>query len=388
MHPLPEATERIYTSVGGVLHVLPLQFGWGRAKLSLSQVAEGKDGQRRTTTLDALFQGLLRTQLLQPLASVADQYLTALDAFPDLFPDAKLAKSIHAQLSKFKLADEDIDLLLCLIHLMGRDLTESGLPQLKEPDFYQSVFVDEVQDFTEQQVFLMVEQSDPRSRAVTVVGDIAQKLHHGSSIDLKACFPRQTVPHVMLTENLRQADVPGLALFSASFRAVLQSGEKPSASLAEKARKEGPKLVRPRLVACESEDIMDARIIDALTSAKLHQTLAVLFPDSAAAARTYQRLALKLREGMVEAELSAKVNLARRHVRHFADVANSKGLEFDVVLLVGIERYDLRKATDVNRLYVGITRACQSLMLLFGTKELAVPLADVRALYQELVGPP
>ena len=403
---LPEATELIYAPVDGALRRLPRMLGWGRAKLPLLPTDDGKGdeeladeeaditvettapGQPRNGTPDTVFRRVVRRRLLQPLTSVADQYLAALRESAGQFPDVALANRLHAQLSKFKLADEDIDLLLCLSHLMGRNLKQGGLRQLQEPTFYQAVFVDEVQDFTEQHVFLMVEQSNPKYRAVTVVGDIAQKLHHGSSIDLNACFPGHALPHVMLTENLRQADAPGLALFSASFRAVLQGGEQPSTALAEKARQEGASLVRPRIQVCETDDAMDARIVDALVSAKRHQTVAVLFPNSTAAAKTYKRLEVELRERMVEAELSEKVNLARRHVRHFADVANSKGLEFDVVLLAGVDRYDLSNASHINRLYVGITRARQSLMLLSGTKTLAPQLADVRTIYQDCVGQP
>lgn len=406
MRLLPEATELIYAPVDGVLRRLPRMLGWGRAKLPLLPVMDEKaeeelaeeeadgaaeppaPGQPRNSTPDAVFRRVVRRKLLQPLASVADQYLAALQSSAGMFPDTDLAQRLHVQLSKFKLADEDIDLLLCLSHLMGRGLKQGGLRQLQEPTFYQAVFVDEVQDFTEQQVFLMVEQANPKYRAVTVVGDIAQKLHHGSSIDLKACFPGQTVPHVKLTENLRQAEAPGLALFSASFRSVLQGGEPPPPALADKAKQQGTSLVRPRIQVCETDELMDARILEALVSAKRHQTVAVLFPDSVTAAKAYKRLEVELRERMVEAELSEKVNLARRHVRHFADVANSKGLEFDVVLLAGVDQYDLSNASHINRLYVGITRARQNLVLLSGTKTLAPQLAEVRAVYQNLAGRP
>lgn len=406
MRLLPEATELIYAPVDGTLRRLPRMLGWGRAKLPLLPTDEGKGdeeladdetdataeeptpGQPRSGTPDTIFRRIVRRKLLQALASVADQYLPALLESAAQFPDADLAKRLHAQLSKFKLADEDIDLLLCLSHLMGRGMKQGGLRQLHEPTFYQAVFVDEVQDFTEQQVFLMVEQSNPKYRAVTVVGDVAQKLHHGSSIDLRACFPGQSVPHVMLTENLRQADAPELALFSASFRAVLQGGEQPSTALAEKVRKNGGNLVRPRVLVCESVADMDARIVDALTSAKRHQTVAVLFPDSTTAAKTFKRLEEGLRESMVEAEFSEKVNLARRHVRHFADVANSKGLEFDVVVLADVDRYDLVNASHINRLYVGMTRARHSLVLLSGSKALVSQLEGVRTLYQDLAGQP
>ena len=406
MRLLPEATELIYAPVDGALRRLPRMLGWGRAKLPLLPVIAEKaeeelaeedadgageppaPGQPRNSTPDAVFRRVVRRKLLQPLASVADQYLAALQSSAGMFPDADLAQRLCAQLSKFKLADEDIDLLLCLSHLMGRGLKQGGLKQLQEPTFYQAVFVDEVQDFTEQQVFLMVEQANPKYRAVTVVGDIAQKLHHGSSIDLKACFLGQPVPHVKLTENLRQAEAPGLALFSACFRAVLQGGEPPQPALADKAKQQGATLIRPRIQVCETDELMDALILEALVSAKRHQTVAVLFPDSVTAVKVYKRLEVELRERMVEAELSEKVNLARRHVRHFADVANSKGLEFDVVLLAGVDQYDLSNSSHINRLYVGITRARQNLVLLSGTKTLAPQLAEVRAVYQDLAGRP
>lgn len=403
---LPEATERIYVLVGGELRRLPNEQGWGRLKLPALPVESSKHeaepaedefdvaaevvapGQVRTRTPDAEFKRVVGRCMLKPLGALADLYLATLKASSVTFPDKGLAKSIKDQLEQFKLADEDIDLLLCLSHLIGRGLKQGGLRQLQEPTFYQAVFVDEVQDFTEQQVYLMVEQANPKYRAVTVVGDTAQKLHHGSSIDLRACFPGQAVSHVRLTENLRQSDMPGLALFSASFRSILQGGEPPTAQLAEKAIACGSELVRPQFTFCESEDVVDARIIETLSAAKRNQTVAVLFPDAVAAEKVYKRLEQRLRENMIDAELSEKMNLARRHIRHFADVAKSKGLEFDLVVLAGVESYELQNPSHVNRLYVGITRARKSLVLLTGRKQLEPEFVRVRELYQGLVGKP
>jgi len=302
------------------------------------------------------------------------------------FPDSNLAHQLSGQLEQFKLADEDIDLLLCLSHLIGRGLKKGGLRRLQEPTFYQSVFVDEVQDFTEQQVYLMVEQANPTFKAVTVVGDTAQKLHHGSSIDLRACFPTQSFEHVRLTENLRQANMPGLALFSASFRSVLHNDEPPTDKLAEKAHALGEDLVRPKFTICESDQVMEDQIIETLAEAKRNQTVAVLFPNTNAAEKVYKRLEQRLRENMIDSELSEKMNLSRRHIRHFSDVAKSKGLEFDVVVLAGVDSYDLKNPSQVNRLYVGITRARKSLILLTGNKQLAPELEQVMDLYQSFVG--
>jgi superfamily I DNA/RNA helicase len=232
----------------------------------------------------------------------------------------------------------------------------------------------------------MVEQANPKYRAVTVVGDTAQKLHHGNSIDLRSCFPSQSVAHVRLTENLRQANMPGLALFSASFRSVLQGDEPPTEQLAGNAREQGDALVRPKFTTCQTDAMMDDRILEALSQAKRNQTVAVLFPDTGSAEKVYKRLEKRLRENMIDSELSEKMNLARRHIRHFSDVAKSKGLEFDVVVLAGVDQYDLKNASHVNRLYVGITRARKSLVLLTGRKQLAPELAKVLNLYQSLVG--
>jgi hypothetical protein len=394
---LPEATDRIYVKENGELRRLPREHGWGRVKLTLlpadhdedppeedSEAETSVSGQSRRRTPDAEFARIVRRRLLQPLTNLADLYLTVLRDVPSQSPNLALAITLRAQLGEFKLADDDIDLLLCLSHLAGRGLKQGGASQLRELDFYQSVFVDEVQDFTEQQVFLMVEQANPKYQAVTVVGDIAQKLHHGSFIDLPACFPGRSVPHIRLTENMRQANMPGLALFSAIFRSELQNDNISMADLVERIRAYGASLVRPCFLLCESDSLMDKLIIETLLNVTRTQTVAVLFPTAESAAKVYARLEQRLREELIESELSASVNLARRHIRHFSAVANAKGLEFDVVLLVGIEGYDLDSTSQVNRLYVGITRARQSLVLLSGNPNLSPKLARVRVVYDQL----
>jgi len=394
---LPEATDRIYEKENGELRRLPREQGWGRVKLAVLPADHDEDpseedpegetsmpGQARRRTPDAEFARIVRRRLLQPLTNLADLYLATLENVPSKSSSLALAVTLRAQLGEFKLADDDIDLLLCLSHLAGRGLKQGGPSQLRELDSYQSVFVDEVQDFTEQQVFLMVEQANPKYQAVTVVGDIAQKLHHGSSIDLPACFPGRSVPHIRLTENMRQANMPGLALFSAVFRSELQNDNIPTANLVEQAQAHGGSLVRPSFLLCESEAAMDRLIIETLLSVTRTQTVAVLFPNAESAAKVYARLEQRLREELIETELSASVNLARRHIRHFSAVANAKGLEFDVVLLVGVDGYDLDSTSQINRLYVGITRARQSLVLLSGTAILSPKLKQVRAVYDQL----
>lgn len=384
-----DSSERIFTSRNGDLIPLPRARGWGRERLPRRPLEDIQSTKiNASLTPDAEFKRLVQQRLLQPLIYIADTYLTALQS--QHFSDTSLATQVRRQLERFKLGDADIDMLLCLSHLAGRGFTETNekshranASTLCEPSFYQAVFIDEVQDFTEQQVFLMVEQANPTYRAVTIAGDLAQKLHHGTSIDLKACFPGQTIPIVQLTENLRQSQRPGLALFSACFRSILQGGQRPSLTLTESTRHQGTQLVKPHIKTCKTQTDADEFILEELLQAHRYQTVAVLFSDAAAARATYQRMEIKLKEHRIEAEVSEKVNLARRYLRHFADVAHAKGLEFDIVILADIDQYDLDKMSAKNRVYVGITRARARLILLTHRRTLAPAWSGVITLYQE-----
>lgn len=397
---LPEATERIYTTVGGKLRPLPREHGLGRARLLLVAATPAaveddepdeetespvEPGQPRYSTPDAAFARVIRRRLLAPLTALPDRYLDALKSESKHFPQESLADEILSQLQQFKLAERDIDLLLCIAHLVGRGLKQGGAPSLREPTFYQAVFIDEVQDFTEQQVYLMVEQSNPRYRAITVVGDFAQKLHHGTSIELRACFPGQSLPTVKLTENLRQGNAPGLALFSALFRTQFFGDPAPSNELTERAFAAGAGVARPRLLVCPETSDIDSAVVAALRATQRGQTVAVLFSSARRAAESFARMEPQLRAQLIDAELSETVNLARRHVRHFADVTNAKGLEFDVVILAGVDEFDLDQPPQINRLYVGVTRARRSLTLLSRRAELAPKLAGLFSSFDALV---
>jgi hypothetical protein len=382
---LPEATERIYVLDGKALRPLSIHRGLGRERLDLvpsviadqpqSQEDDGSDDgdvpdmtevDLKRRSMDMQFNRVMRRLLLLPLTFLADAYADTLSESPEAFPDQRLANAIGEQLNARKLADADLDLLLCLAHVIGREYTTSPHALVALPPS-QAVFIDEVQDFTEQQVYLMSQQADPTFKAVTVVGDVAQKLHNGSTIDVAACFPRESLPVVQLTDNLRQLEAPGLAWFSACFRGMLQEGVQdfsPSGALAERLEEFGNQLRGPELIDVADEAEMVNEILNALKSAKPFQTAAVLLPDAAMASACFAACKAKLAEHMIDAELSEKIDLSRRHVRHFTSVANAKGLEFDMVVVPQLERYQLDDGMHVNRLYVGLTRARRKLVLL------------------------
>jgi DNA helicase IV len=265
-----------------------------------------------------------------------------------------------------KLAHEDVDLLLCLYHLIGRGF-EGSPQQLTMLPFYQSVFIDEVQDFSEQQVYLMSEQARPEYFAVTVVGDPAQKLHNGSRIDVPSCFPGKRLESVQLSSNMRQAEAPGIAWFSARFRLELQGsslGEIPDDELLDRLIKAPGDVRGPELTYFAEQAELVEQTMSLLKSAKPKETAVVIMPTAELATQFFDACKPRLAEEMVDAELSERIDLSRRHVRHFTSITNAKGLEFDLVILPYFEHYDLTDSQHQNQMYVGLTRARRRLVLI------------------------
>lgn len=402
---LPEAIERLFVLREGVLHRWAPKKGLGRAGLKLLPAAgepqadeeaevEADEQEALETvekevsrSLDKLFTSGCSKSLMRLLYFVADAYAQALATRPLLFPDTQVASDIARQLQDRKLRDEDVDLLLCLSHLVSRGFKGRG-GVLAEPNYYQSVFIDEVQDFTEQQVFLMAEQAQPAYRAVTLVGDLAQKLHNGNTIDIASCFPEQPIEQVQLLENMRQLGAPGLAWFSACFRALLQDRSEnfaPSALLARQMQDQAGQLHGPVLEWVDDGTQLAETVIEHLQQVAHHQTAAVLLPDVESAAALYEACKDRLAALMVDAELSMKIDLSRRHIRHFTTVANAKGLEFDLVILPSLELYRMDNVRDINHLYVALTRARRKLIVISDQGRAESPFDDVWRYYEDSV---
>jgi len=318
----------------------------------------------RQISIKSIFVKSLEKMLLNKLNHVGDIYYSTLNQSVTDYPDFDLATKILAQLETKRIANQDIDLLLCLSHLIFRNFSGSRV----KPDIYQSVFIDEVQDFTEQQIYLMAEQADPQYKAVTIVGDIAQKLHNGDSIDIQACFPSGKIPFIQLTDNLRQLESPALALFSHVFRNHFHSNEVEISSQLLKAIQTVSDPYLPEIYAFKSIKELDAKIIDLVVNSSEHQTLAVIMPSNDFAKKLHDRVKNRLDEHLIDCKLSENVDLSKRFIKHFMSVLNAKGLEFDTVILPYLEGYDLTNQSDINKLYVGLTRAKKRLIIL-GTKE-------------------
>ena len=400
---LPTTNEKAYRNKDGKLVSLKIERGLGRAKIPLKvpeveeapdQPEDEADGERpmvpqvvKKRSIDSRLRPLLVRRMLAPLRDMGGLYEDGLDSHREAFQDFSVVEEVLAGLRSGKLTESDIDILLCLFQIAGRSF--KGRPiQLSEPHFFQSVFIDEVQDFSEQQVFLMTEQARPEYRAVTVVGDLAQKLHNGTTIDVRACFSRGKLDHVRLSENLRQAGAPGLALFSACFREIAREDGEVDERAIKAAADAGLGITRPTQGICRTDADLDQRILEELVKLPHNQTGVVVFPNRLLAEEVFARVQPELAKKMITAELSSRVDLSKRFVRHFAAIENTKGLEFDVVLLPMLDDYDLSADLDRNRLYVGISRARQRLILLSRKAELDPLLAKVVSRYQALLGAP
>jgi hypothetical protein len=367
---LPESNERIYVYEGDKLKKITLLRGLGKRKFKLRQESQKAiDSEdniiEKERSFDAEFTRRVRQKFIGIMSFVVDAYAATLSNTLYDYPEPDLVKDINLQLQQKKLTSADIDLLLCIYHLIGKGYSGS-ISTLREPDYYQSVFIDEAQDFTEQQIFLMAEQARTQYRAVTVVGDVAQKLHNDHKINIANCFPSKNISHIKLKENLRQIECPGLAWFSACYRGLLQEDQfeiEPDENIKDSLRKNISSIGGPEIFFITSQDEFDEELIDSLRNTPNHHTVAVIFPTQEIALENYNRLRPVLSESMIDCEISEKVDLSRRYIKHFTSILNTKGLEFDTVILANIEKYDLNLFSQRNRLYVGITRARKRLII-------------------------
>lgn len=265
------------------------------------------------------------------------------------------------RLKNSQLADIDIDLILLLTMQMLRGAGEASIiknSSLFEPNYYAAVFIDEVQDFTEIQVRLMSMLADPRYRAVTVVGDMGQRLHSPSVSKLSSCFmPEhlQGAHHVQLTENIRQSRMPALNWLSSSYRSCFID-HSPFVPLPED--KQGVQIQRLDVLS------QPKALLPILQDIPKTWTSVVVWPDQESAESAADSLRDKLAQEFMRTQFSEHLDLSKRFIVHQTIPKNIKGLEFDCLIVVGVERYDLNNVIAINELYVCLSRPIQQLVIL------------------------
>lgn len=324
-------------------------------------------GKAKTVRLINIVRNALRTHLFAPLR-FADLYAKALAAPAAVnWAEAVAVEMAAVRLARRCLAEHDIDLLLCLAHIASAGCSDEWAPEyLRTPPFYRSVFIDEVQDFTEQQVFLMAHQAEPRFRAVTVVGDMQQQLMGGTVRNLQACFPYEAdLPTVRLLENKRQAARPELALYSQAYRWLFQE-DADLAIDAERLETAFDALWDGNAYDFLDHEKFDERldaVFEVIERQPLSRTIAVVLPDQVLAAEYEARLRERLQQTFRQSYVSERVDLAKKYLVHFTSPRNVKGLEFDTVVLVEPERFDFSDAVARNAVYVVLSRPRRELIV-------------------------
>ncbi|MHB2050351.1 ATP-binding domain-containing protein [Pseudomonas sp. VEM90] len=330
-----------------------------------SQVLPGEDEEARTSVLKVFRQAAL-DHLAKPLKNFAGLYAKALYEYAGSFPDEAVAWEVLERLEEQRLCDSDIDLLLCLAHDLSAGVTARLPVSLREAPFYQSVFVDEVQDFSEQQIYLMTSQADPRYSAITVVGDRSQQLLQSAEMHIADCFPIGKRPDfVALDENLRQKGRPDLASLSTVLRQLFERGantdvhELDAALLHDQVSEQGAYT----LLGFARREEEFRYLCDVISAIPENHSVAVVLPDQETARSLHVLCAQELEGSFRKMSVSEQIDLSKKYLVHFTSVLHVKGLEFDVVLLPMIDQYDLGQQVFRNRLYVGCTRARQQLLM-------------------------
>jgi hypothetical protein len=278
---------------------------------------------------------------------------------------AELAKRLS---DAKKMSDSDIDVLLSLAHVVSLGYEGRGglepISHLVEPNWYSQVFIDEFQDFTEVQLFLMGAQADPDWRTVTVVGDYRQRLRKGGPVDVAASFPwaesHQTIPGVLL-ENKRQT--AHLAELSQRFRELIL-GDPPIADIAF-----GQQGEKPRLLDVDEDAIPDA-IYDEVSQLSRAHSIAVICPSEVLAQRWERAVRDALGSDFRQTRVSTHNDLLAKFYVHFTTPLEAKGLEFDATIVAGLHLFSLAQEEDANGCYVAVSRPRKRIALVGDVRKL------------------
>jgi len=348
--------NKIFTLEDARLERIVIHNGLGSSKVSGSKFKTPK----------FVFEKISIKMLIAIFSDWVENYLYSLVNYSFLYPSGDVAGQASARIKNGEISDEDIDLLLCITQEVFSDFSNRKFPpHMQDTPKYSSVFIDEAQDFTEQQIFLMASQADSRYQAVTAVGDLAQQLLNEEEKNVIAAFPKGMPPkRISLEKNLRQKDSSGIEEISSIFRELIFSQDKHDShyrSIIKKLEEESRGEYLIRFFSSKSEEYSHiSKVIEGVDN---RSTVAVIYPDDFSAMEAYEQCSLKLDGLFRRPSLSGNIELSRKYLIHFTSIFNVKGLEFDVVILGGIQGYDFDLASHRKRFYVGVSRPRKNLYI-------------------------
>lgn len=239
-----------------------------------------------------------------------------------------------------------------------------------------AVFIDEVQDFTEIEVVLMGMSATSAYSQITLSGDRHQQLQSSGADNFEDLFPWVTRSArnrtIFLDQNFRQRSE--LASLSAGFRSTILGDDRVGDW-------KGPSYRPATIYRYDERERLAEFIVSRVRQLPHRATVAIIVPTVNEAQRWFDLLDDDLGAYHRPAMMSRRDDLTKRVNVHFAEVRETKGLEFDAVVVPDLGAYDLDAAIGRNQVYVAISRAKHCLMLGCSNSSIARP--DIRRLEQE-----
>ena len=231
----------------------------------------------------------------------------------------------------------------------------------------------------------MAQQADPKYHAVTLVGDMHQQLGRGNVRDLDACFPYHSLTKFLLKENKRQEREPQLAATSMLFRALVQNDSRVQESAGQLTlwREQAQNGTNKKFIN-QPFDNIDAELVDLISEQPHGRTIAVICPDLALARELEERVRNDLiQKSSRTPRVAEHIDLAQKYQVHFSCAENVKGLEFDTMIYVGLEKIDWANPQELNKVYVTISRPRKRLIMFGNQYDLPDTVATCLLTYSE-----
>jgi UvrD-like helicase C-terminal domain len=376
-------------------------------------VVEKADNQRRRNEEAALERELKRIQqqaerkLVSPLARLLLTGLNSQELFRaavsrDAFP--LLVRASFAS-STFPASDEVLNSNVVEVRkLLGQEEERPSLPEcdlvalaifagmisdgfehtdqsrtlthLYQMRKHTAVFIDEVQDFTEIEIVLMGMSATSAYNQITLSGDRHQQLQSSGAQNFEDLFP--WIPRsarnrtIFLDQNFRQRSE--LAGLSSGFRSVILGDDRIESW-------KGPSFLPASIYRYEERERIVEFVVSRVRKLPHHATIAIILPTVNEAQQWFDLLEDDLGTYHRPALMSRRDDLTKRVNVHFTEVRETKGLEFDAVIVPDLGTFQLNEPVGRNQLYVAISRAKQSLML--GCANGSIGRSDIRKLEQE-----
>jgi DNA helicase IV len=275
----------------------------------------------------------------------AEQLETAIDA----------ADQTARRLDDRLITDDDVVTALCFNALVcdqfERDIKD--IPYLRTFSDRVGVFIDEYQDFSEQQVFLMGFRAKRKYRQITVAGDGSQRLHAGGIERIDRAFPyiSESVRQIALDKNFRQSK--WLAQLSNRFRGFTNGG----------IDYNGKEPCRAPIHAFDDRREFAGYIVSKISLLPGAASVVVISSTVETARSWFNLMAPSLESAFRNPIVSDRARLTERLKTHFTTPLEAKGLEFDVAVVPDISEFNEVDAISLNGLYVAVSRPRHALLL-------------------------